>query len=219
MELVYVPAGTFMMGSNNGEADEQPLHKVTIKEGFYMGRYEVTQAEWQKVMGTNPSGFKGDRLPVNLISWDDAQSFISKLSQRQDGFKYRLPTEAEWEYACRAGTTGAYAGDLDKMAWYANNSGKQTHPVGTKQPNAFGLYDMHGNAWEWCQDAYHKNYEGAPADGSPWLSGGVQGHRVLRGGSGDFGASILRSATRAGIASGFRYNNFGFRVVAIKLNY
>lgn len=161
MELVYVPAGSFMMGSNNGDADEKPVHEVTIKEGFYMGRYEVKQAEWQQVMGNNPSNFKGDNLPVEQVSWDDAQSFISKLNERGDGFKYRLPTEAEWEYACRAGTTGDYAGDVNEMAWFSENSGNKTHTVGGKRPNAWGLADMHGNVWEWCADYYHETYYGA----------------------------------------------------------
>src|SRR5205085_11681819 len=118
VEFVWIPAGSFMMGSENGGSDEKPVHRVMISEGFYMGKYEVTQAQWQAVMGNNPSRFKGDNLPVETVSWDDAVSFIAKLNAQNDGYTYRLPTEAEWEYAARAGTTGDYAGDLDAMAWY-----------------------------------------------------------------------------------------------------
>jgi formylglycine-generating enzyme required for sulfatase activity len=215
MELVYVSAGSFMMGSNFGN-NEMPVHQVTIQEGFYMGRYEVTQAQWQAVMGNNPSRFKGDNLPVEQVSWDDAQEFIRRLNARGDGYTYRLPSEAEWEYACRAGTTGDYAGNLDAMAWYDKNSGPQTHPVGQKQPNGFGLYDMHGNVWEWCEDWYHDGYNGAPTDGSAWLSGGYPNLRMLRGGS--FGGYAFgpRSALRIWYAPGYRgVNGFGFRLVAV----
>ncbi len=244
IELVYVPAGSFTMGSENGEANEKPVHTVTIRKGFYMGKYEVTQAQWQAVMGSNPSHFKGDNLPVETISWIHAQNFIQKLNALNDGFVYRLPTEAEWEYAARAGTTGDYAGSLDTMAWYGNNSGRQyidaaeisrtdrsnygkritdngnqTHAVGTKQPNAFGLYDMHGNVWEWCLDYWHENYGGlvssAPTDGSAWLSGGDSNKRVLRGGSWNFFAHVLRSALRGGGAPGNGDDYIGFRVVAV----
>jgi serine/threonine-protein kinase len=167
MEMVYVPAGSFIMGSENGDSDEKPMHRVTISSGFYMGRYEVTQAQWQAVMGTNPSDFKGcDNCPVEQVSWDDAQEFIRQMNARGDGYTYRLPTEAEWEYACRAGTTTAFAyGDL-LSSEQANFDGKhpyggaskgvyrqKTTLVGSFQPNAFGLYDMHGNVWEWCQDS------------------------------------------------------------------
>ena len=216
MELVYVPAGSFRMGSNNGRANETPVHEVTIKEGFYMGRYEVTQAEWQQVMGNNSSHNKGDRLPVDHVSWDEAQSFIDKLNERGYGFKYRLPTEAEWEYACRAGTTGDYASELNEMAWHADNSGNGTHPVGTKQANAFGLYDMHGNVWEWCADYHHETYDGAPTDGSAWVTGGPMKYRVLRGGSWGSNASDLRSADRGRFAPGQLLQRLrGFRVVAV----
>jgi formylglycine-generating enzyme required for sulfatase activity len=218
MELVYLWPESFTMGSNNGSGDEKPVHPVTIKEGFYMGRYEVTQAEWYQIMGNSPSFFNGDRLPVEQVSWDDVRSFLNILNQqaraRQDEFEYRLPTEAEWEYACRAGTTGDYAGDVDKMAWHAHNSGNQSHPVGKQQPNAFGLYDMHGNVREWCEDWYHGNYVGAPTDGSAWLSGGEQEYRVLRGGSWYSLAVNLRSAIRYGNTPDLHGNDIGFRVVA-----
>jgi formylglycine-generating enzyme required for sulfatase activity len=236
MELVYVPAGTFMMGSTDAEAQaaveeakrvndnaklewfsrEEPKHQVTIREGFYMGKYVVTQAQWQKVMGSNPSDFKDcDQCPVEEVSWNDAQEFIRKLNAMSDGFVYRLPTEAEWEYAGRAGTTGEYAGNLDAMAWYSENSGGKSHPVGQKQPNAFGLYDMHGNVWEWCQDLYHDSYNGAPIDGSAWESGGGQ-KRVMRGGSWLFHADGLRSAARNSAFPVQTGSDSDFRVVAIR---
>jgi formylglycine-generating enzyme required for sulfatase activity len=142
MELVLIPAGSFCMGSNNGGSHEKPVHQVRIKEHFYMGRYEVTQVEWQQMMGTNPSYLRGDRLPVEQVSWDDVQNFLTKLNERGDRFKYWLPTEAEWEYACRAGRTGDQAGGLNEMAWYVKNSELRTHAVGLKQPNAWGLTDM-----------------------------------------------------------------------------
>lgn len=214
MEMVYVPAGSFMMGSTNGSYDEKPVHQVTIKEGFYMGRFEVTQAEWQKVMGANYSQFKGDRLPVEKVSWNDAQSFIGKLNARGELFSYRLPTEAEWEYACRAGTTADYAGDVNEMAWFSENSGNKTHAVGGKQPNAWGLADMYGNVWEWCADYYHGSYNGAPTDGSAWVTSGLMRARVLRGGSWDFAANVLRSSYRRWATPIIRRNYIGFRVVA-----
>ncbi len=215
MALVYVPAGSFMMGSNNGGPDEEPVHEVTIKEGFYIGRYEVTQAEWQQLMGNNPSTFKGDSLPAEQVSWDDAQIFINKLNERGDGFKYRLPTEAEWEYACRAGTTGDYAGEVNEMGWFSENSGSKTHTVGTKRPNGWGLADMHGNVWEWCADYYHETYNGAPTDGSTWLTGTEMKYRVLRGGSWDGHVSDLRSAGRLRRSPAGRAYDFGFRVAAV----
>src|SRR5258708_22079147 len=191
MEFVLIPPGTFCMGTSNHGSDEKPVHEVTIKDGFYMSRYEVNQATWQKVIGANGSFFKGEQLPVEQVAWDEAQSFIKKLNERGDGFVYRLPSEAEWEYACRAGTIGDYAGDINDMAWYLDNSEKGTHAVGTKKPNAFGLYDMHGNVFEWCLDTYHQNYKGAPNDGSAWVEGGEPNSRVLRGGSWLYEADLL----------------------------
>ena len=205
------------MGSaNDDDIDEQPMHRVTIGRSFHMGKYEVTQAQWEAVIHNNPSRFKdcGGNCPVDQVSWNDAQNFINILNQNNDGFRYRLPTEAEWEYACRAGTTGDYAGDLDSMVWYETNSGSQTQPVGTKQPNGFGLYDMHGNVSEWCQDWHHDGYYGAPTDGSAWLSGGEQVLRVLRGGSWGDGVQELRSVARAGCSPDERCV-VGFRVVAV----
>lgn len=213
MELVWIPPGSFMMGSDNSFGDEKPAHRVTIREGFYMGKYEVTQAQWQQVMGANPSKFNGDNLPVENVSWNDAQKFIGKLNEMNDGFVYRLSSEAEWEYAARAGTTEDNADNLDSIAWYKDNSGKQTHPVGRKQANAFGLHDMHGNVWEWCADVWHENHNGAPTDGSIWLSGDSS-NRVLRGGSWvNFGRS-LDFAYRFRDEPDRRDVIIGFRVVA-----
>ena len=214
LELVRIPPGSFMMGSTNGTPDEVPVHQVTIKYSFYIGKYEVTQAQWQALMGDNPSNFKDcPSCPVEKVSWDDTQKFIQKLNQMNDGYTYRLPTEAEWEYANRAGTTGDYAGALNEVAWYFENSGNKTHPVGGKRPNSWGLADMHGNVWEWCDDWYHDSYLGAPTDGSAWLNGGAKG-RVLRGGSWHGFAVSLRSAARLWSAAGDRDRECGFRVVA-----
>jgi formylglycine-generating enzyme required for sulfatase activity len=234
IEFVSIPPGSFMMGSTNG--DEKPLHQVTIDYSFDMGKYEVTQTQWQAVMGHNPSKHHdcGGDCPVESVSWDDAQKFIQRLNRMNDGYIYRLPTESEWEYACRAGTTGDYAGNLDAMAWYYENAGDErlsgegmydklkannnrTHPVGKKQPNAFGLYDMNGNVWEWCQDWYHESYIGAPTDGSAWLTGGEQKYRVVRGGSWSLDAKFLRSAYRSICeTSDSRDCGDGFRVVAVR---
>jgi formylglycine-generating enzyme required for sulfatase activity len=217
MELVYIPPGSFMMGSTNVELDEKPVHQVKINYSLYMGKYEVTQAQWQSVMGSNPSYFKdcGGNCPVERVSWDSAQNFINKLNESNDGFRYRLPTESEWEYACRAGTTGDYAGNLSEMAWYSDNSGHKTHAVGGKRPNDWGLADMHGNVMEWCQDWYHETYDGAPTDGRAWLSGGGQKYRVLRGGAWTVIAYYSRSTTRHRRVPEDRSMDHGFRVVAV----
>ena len=231
IEFVLIPPGEFMMGSEYG-GSEKPLHCVTISNAFYMSKYEVTQAQWRAVMGNNPSTSEGDNLPVETVSWDDAASFVARLNAQNDGYVYRLPTEGEWEFACRAGTVGDYAGELDSMAWYYANAGdapltgsvtmdrvkgnnNRTHPVGTKSPNAFGLFDMHGNVGEWCQDWYHDDYDGAPADGSAWLGGGEQKYRVVRGGSCCGRGFALRSAGRDGYTPGSRDRDLGLRVVAV----
>ena len=261
IDMVWIPPGSFMMGSTDAEAQaayenaksflnekaqlkwytsEKPRHQVTIREGFYMGRYEVTQAQWQTVKGTtvqrqrdkaNPSWStygEGDNYPMYYVSWNEAQEFIEKLNQMNDGYTYRLPTEAEWEYACRAGTATAFAFGDSLSSDQANFDGNYPYggagkgvyrekmaPVGSFQPNAWGLYDMHGNVWEWCQDWLHDSYNGAPTDGSAWLTGGEQKSRVVRGGSFDFGASHLRSAFHLGLPPAFRQDGTGFRVVAI----
>jgi len=212
---VLIPSGSFMMGSTNAP-DENPAHQVTINYSFYLGRYEVTQGQWQAVMGNNPSYFKDcSNCPVEQVSWNDTEEFIYKLNKLGDGYTYRLPTEAEWEYACRAGTTGDYAGPVGLMGWYDGNSDGRTHPVGQKDANAFGLYDMQGNVWEWCQDSYYDRYQGAPNDGSAWLKGSEQKLRVMRGGSWLTVSTTLRSAYRGDRAQDARPSDFGLRVVAV----
>ncbi len=232
MEMVYIPAGSFLMGSPSSEVarepDEEPQHQVTIGEGFYMGRYEVTQAQWRALMGRNPSYFRNcGRCPVEGVSWNDARAFIRKLNARRGRFTYRLPTEAEWEYACRAGTTTPFAFGSSLSSRQANFNGfpyggaaegvnrRRTTTVGSFRPNAWGLYDMHGNVWEWCEDWHNYNYDGAPADGSAWLSVGLRRFRVLRGGSWNDRGYYLRSAERGGEASGSRRGVYGFRIVAV----
>lgn len=163
MEMVFIPAGSFLMGVDAARFIDlaKPVHKVRITKPFYLGKYEVTQEQWQAVMGDNPSHFKGPKNPVETLSWDDCQQFLVKLNAKSggQGGKFVLPTEAQWEYACRAGSAGKFCfGDDEKQlgeyAWYAKNSDGKTHAVGGKKPNTFGLHDMHGNVWEWCQDWY-----------------------------------------------------------------
>ena len=203
MDFVHLPAGSFMMGSSEanisesyalGRKDykettredfdrEKPQHRVTFADGFWIGRTEVTQAQWTAVMGDNPSNNKGcDDCPVERVSWEGAKKFVEKLNAQNDGFEYRLPSEAEWEYAARAGKTGISNGKIDDVAWYQTNSENKTHPVGTLQPNAFGLYDMQGNVAEWCEDIFVANYEGTPVDGTADTTGGEPDTHVLRGG-------------------------------------
>jgi|GEM_PF-1636761 len=216
MVFVQIPGGSFIMGSNEGDSDEKPVHRVAIQP-FKMQTTEVTQAQWQALMGSNPSYFKGDNLPVEQVSWNDCLQFIQKLNQRNPGQGYRFPTEAEWEYACRAGTTtdnytGISKSDLEGMGWYYGNSGGKTHPVGEMVANAFGLHDMHGNVWEWCEDWYHDSYIGAPTDGCAWLKP-TGSYRALRGGSwlnfDDFRHPANRSRDNPGNGSGY----IGFRLV------
>ena len=232
-EFVGIPGGTFLMGSPDGigESIEHPQHQVTLAP-FYMGKYPVTQAQWQAVMGNNPSKFKGAERPVEQVAWNQCQEFVKKLNAHpplsplnkggsQGGWVFRLPTEAEWEYACRAGTETAYSfGDdpvpLGDYGWFDGNSGGETHPVGQKQPNAFGLYDLHGNVWEWVADTWHDNYDGAPTDGSVWGNLGDGKAKVLRGG-GYFNNPIpCRSAYRAGSRPCNLNNGFGLRVVVAR---
>ena len=215
--MVFIPAGPFRMGSDDGYADEKPVRTVNVP-AFLMGRTEVTQGQWKAVMGSNPSRFNdcGDTCPVERVSWDDAQEFIRKLNT-QTGQRYRLPSEAEWEYAARAVSRGKWSfGDnesqLGEHAWFTTNSGAQTRPVVGKQPNTWGLYDMHGNVWEWVQDVWHDNYSGAPTDGSVWSAGGDQARRVLRGGSWYDSPQDLRSAGRSGGAPDVRDYYTGFRI-------
>ena len=211
-EMVIIPAGGFQMGSNSGGAEERPTHSVFVNS-FAIGKYEVTQGQWNSVMGSNPSHFKdcGDTCPVEQVNWDDAQAFIQKLNQKS-GRIYRLPSESEWEYACRAGATHTYCGSnvVDSVAVYDTNSGKKTQTVGSKQPNAWAIYDMSGNVWEWTQDCWNVNYKDAPKDGSVWARGDCSRH-VLRGGSSYFIAGYSRAGFRDGYTSVGR-NLTGFRV-------
>ena len=238
MEFVWVPKGCFQMGSPSGESkrdsDEGPVHRVCV-DGFWMGKYEVTQGEWQKIMGNNPSKFKkGSNYPVEKVSWDDCKSFIRKLNARSNK-TFRLPTEAEWEYACRAGTTTArFWGDgessacsyanvndltskkVNKFSWANFNCDDgyaATAPVGSFRANGFGLHDMLGNVWEWCSDWYDKNYyRNSPGQNPQGASSGSI--RVLRGGSWHFIPWNVRSAIRSRSRPGFRRNRLGFRLVS-----
>ncbi|MEA5567072.1 bifunctional serine/threonine-protein kinase/formylglycine-generating enzyme family protein [Anabaena sp. UHCC 0399] len=230
LEMVQIPGGTFTMGSPAGEAErisvESPQRQVRVP-GLFMGKYAVTQAQYQAIMGTNPSNFKGEKRPVEKVSWDDAVEFCEKLSQKI-GKTYRLPSEAEWEYACRAGTTTPfYFGETitpDLVNYDGNNPygsapkgeyRQQTTNVGIFPPNSFGLYDMCGNIWEWCEDVYNNSYRGAPTDGSAWLTGSDNNIKLLRGGSWNDLARNCRSATRGRYARASRYNIVGLRVVAV----
>lgn len=219
LEMAMVPAGSFMMGNDAGESDQKPVHRVNITKSFYLGKYEVTQEQWQAVMGNNPSDFTGPKNPVDRVSWDGCQVFLRRLNAkvRLEGGKFVLPTEAQWEYACRAGSTTRYCyGDdessLDAYAWYAANSGRRTHPVGENQPNAWGLYDMHGNVHEWCADWYDREYYAtSPADDPTGPSGGD--YRVFRSQGCGYGATSCYSARRdRGLSDG---NRGGFRVALV----
>ncbi|HJU55821.1 MAG TPA: SUMF1/EgtB/PvdO family nonheme iron enzyme, partial [Pyrinomonadaceae bacterium] len=227
LDMVLVLGGTFEMGAAGDEGPyERPRHRVTVPN-FYMGRYEVTQAQWRAVMGTQPFGFKGDGLPAERISWDDAVEFCQKLSA-MTGLEYRLPTEAEWEYACRARTTTAFAYGDSLGSKQANFNGdypygtaarddflQRTTPVGYFKPNGFGLFDMHGNVTEWTADTFHVNYEGAPADGSAWVEGGDAQYKVQRGGSWQSAGERLRCAAREFATPETSTDSFGFRVVLV----
>ena len=219
--MVVIPAGSFVMGSDKND-NEQTTYLVRIS-AFLLGKTEVTQKQWLEVMGSNPSGFSkcGHDCPVESVSWDDVQQFIATLNQKT-GQKYRLPSEAEWEYAARAGTTTEWShgndeSKLDNYAWSARNSGNKAQAVGQKLPNAFGLFDMQGNVWEWTEDCLHETYAGAPTDGSAWTTGcsGIYNnydYRVLRGGSWSNFPALLRSAYRIRNLLSFRFNFYGFRL-------
>ncbi|WP_094229245.1 formylglycine-generating enzyme family protein [Methanolobus psychrotolerans] len=216
MEFVLIPKGEFLMGSKDWNG-EKPIYKVKISKSIYMGKYPVTQREWKTLMENNPSRFKDDEKPVESVSWNDVQDFIKKLNEIEGTGKYRLPSETEWEYACRAGTiTNYYFGDnaskLGEYAWYSKNSEKGTHPVGQKKPNPWGLYDMNGNVWEWCQDNFHLNNEGAPDDGSAWEDSGSIG-RINRGGGWYDNSNFCQSASRYLFAPKDCNCGLGFRLL------
>ncbi len=223
LDMVAIPGGTFQMGS--GENDrEKPIHTVTVPP-FFIGKYPLTQAQYEAIVGTNPAKFKGSKRPVEKVSWEEAIVFCTQLSQKT-GKTYRLPSEAEWEYACRASTTTSFHfgatitsdlvncratnpyGDAPKGEYR-----EQTTDVGSFPPNAFGLYDMHGNVWEWCADHWHETYKAAPTDGSAWTTNGNNENRVVRGGSWSRTPVSCRSARRYYVAPADRYNLVGFRVV------
>jgi formylglycine-generating enzyme required for sulfatase activity len=213
-EMVFVEGGTYQMGYNakrDGKDDKamdcsKPLHQVTV-DSFFIGKYPVTQAQWQVIMGNNPSDFKGEKLPVECVSWEDCKEFINKLN-RKTGKKYRLPTEEEWEYAARGGKESdgyKYAGsnNIDLVAWYEGNSDKRTHNVGEKQPNELGIYDMSGNVWEWINSGWSENYEK-----NRWLD-----IYILRGGSWDYFVNDCRVANRKLDTPTSRYYRYGFRLL------
>jgi formylglycine-generating enzyme required for sulfatase activity len=236
IEMIYIPGGEFMMGSPAGEGStkEKPQHRVTVAD-FWMEKYTVTQAQWRQVaalprvardLKPDPAYFKGNSRPVETVSWDDAMEFcarLSKFTQRQ----YRLPSEAEWEYACRAGTTTPFYFGETISTELANYNGNYTYGKGTKgqyrqqttdvgsfPPNAFGLYDMHGNVWEWCADDWHRDYNGAPTDGSAWDNGNDNYFHVLRGGCWDSNPDYCRAASRYYFnARGLATVKVGFRLV------
>ncbi|MFM7574553.1 MAG: SUMF1/EgtB/PvdO family nonheme iron enzyme [Snowella sp.] len=229
LEMVKIPTGSFLMGTEEAEVIrlnkkyetdrykyEMPQHRVNLQE-FYLGKYPVTQEQYQAIMGNNPSHFKDNpKNPVESVSWNDAQEFCRKLSNKTKK-NYRLPSKAEWEYACRAGTqTRYYFGDDEKLlgeyAWYGELLGK-THPVGQKKPNNWGLYDMHGNVWEWSEDVWHEDYENTPKDGTAWYDNHFQANKVLRGGSWSDNSGDCRSARRSYLTPVHRDNSVGFRVV------
>jgi len=251
MDLVRIPAGSYLMGRDPGELDsntnEDPQHPVTIAQDFYLGKFEVTQAQWLALMGSwpdntyNPDNYSlyglGDNYPAYFVSWNDCENFVTELNKLGQG-TFRLPSEAEWEYVCRAGTTtrfsfgdsdscgpacddcaaGALPGNRSDYMWYCGNNGSSetpqygTKPVGGGLPNGFGLYDMHGNVWEWCQDYWHGDYSGAPTDGSAWQLP-TNSYRVLRGGDWSNDAQYCRSARRIGNDPDDRRSNRGVRVV------
>jgi len=232
MEFAKIPAGEFMMGCSTGDNscknEEKPQHQVRITKAFEMGRHEVTQAQWKAVMNANQSVFVGDNNPVEMVTRAEAIDFANRLTMRNDGYKYRLPTEAEWEYAARAGTTGATYGPLAEIAWFGKNSNEETHPVGGKKPNAWGLYDMLGNVREWTADTFLATYyasspvddpPGAPANsgerGQPGFLGGAGvALPLIRGGGWPNPEEFLRVSDRYHyFGPTLRLSDLGFRLV------
>jgi formylglycine-generating enzyme required for sulfatase activity len=214
LDMVFVEGGTFMMGSNDGEDDENPIHSVTL-DSFYIGKFQVTQAQWKAIMGYNPSQFKGDVLPVEEVSWNDAQEFIEKINQKTSK-KYRLLTEAEWEYAARGGNKSRgyqYVGsdNINEVAWYYDNAGYQKHPVGQKKANELGIFDMSGNVWEWCEDGYDEDYyKNSPSKNPKGSSSGS--YRVDRGGGWFSDSKYCRVAYRNYGTLEDRLSYLGFRI-------
>ncbi|NUO00340.1 MAG: SUMF1/EgtB/PvdO family nonheme iron enzyme [Saprospiraceae bacterium] len=218
--MIPIKGGIFQMGDEHGDLRKacRPVHSVSIKD-FYLCKHPVTQAQWRAVMGSDPPklGFKGcDDCPVESVSWDDVQEFLKKLNEKT-GENYRLPTEAEWEYAARGGiasrkTKFAGSDNVDEVGWYQGNSSRKTYPVMQKKPNELGLYDLSGNVWEWCQDVWHDNYKDAPTDGSGWMIGGDQSLRVGRGGSWNRDAVNCRVANRDRDLQDIRSGLIGFRL-------
>lgn len=221
MKMIWVEGGEFMMGCTSEQSgcydDEKNVRRVTV-DGFYIGMLEVTQSQWEKVMGTNPSNFRGSNLPVETVSWEEAMEFCRVLSNKT-GKTYTLPTEAQWEYAARGGKKAdgtKYAGSnmIDAVAWYSDNSGNCTHPCGTKRANALGIYDMSGNVLEWCKDWYSSNYASYDTNNPTGPSSGSS--RVDRGGSWSSGAGYCRVALRGNHSPGYRNHYLGFRVVCLQ---
>jgi formylglycine-generating enzyme required for sulfatase activity len=218
------PAGFTMGSDDNGATNERPAHNVAFVRDFAIAKYEVTQELYFVVMGANPAKWKGPRNSVEMVNWHEAADFCDKASlelrRRKllgDSEAIRLPSEAEWEYACRAGTATAYSfgdnlRDLDRHCWYKVNAPGNDPPVGKKLPNPWGLFDMHGYVWEWCADSAHPDYKNAPTDGSPWIAGDAK-ERMIRGGSYADAAEAVRSASRRAVAAEFRSDTVGFRCV------
>lgn len=213
IEMIRLPGGKFFMGSERGIELERPVHEVNVKP-FAIGKFEVTQRQWKAVMGgSNPSKFTdGDDLPVENVSWDDAQSFLKRL-----GNGYRLPTESEWEFAARGGTLTDFfheekQGKTGEYAWFIGNAEERTHQVGKKLPNPYGIFDIYGNVWEWCDDDWHDSYLGAPVDGRSWVDEPRALQRAARGGSFRFDEISCRSADRGRNFPNFRSPDGGFRL-------
>jgi formylglycine-generating enzyme required for sulfatase activity len=222
LEMIWVPGGDFEMGDETGDGaeNEQPVHRVTL-EGFYMGRHAVTQRQWQRLMPENPSRFQGDDRPVEQVTWDDVSEFIRLLNQAHAGrLRFDLPTEAQWEYAARSGgKMEAYAGgdEIDKLAWYEENSGGRTHPVGRKAANGLGLYDMSGNVWEWCRDTFAAEAYAHHAVADPVVTADGT-DRVIRGGSWNLDAWSARCCRRFSFRADLFGGGLGFRLVGIMLS-
>lgn len=218
IDLVLVEGASFLMGDEKSEYDdERPVHEVTVSS-FYMGKYQVTQAQWEEVMGNNPSMGKGENRPVERINWNEAQDFIKRLNGKMTK-NFRLPSEAEWEFAARGGNYSEgylYAGSdkLKQVGWYDENANKETHEVGQLLANELGLHDLSGNVDEWCEDHWHENYNGAPIDGTAWVDSPVTGSgRVIRGGSSFDRAGYCRPTYRPSYTPDSRHDFLGFRLV------